>query len=83
MNNKLEIWKRKLAKNKLKQQMAMWDRLKQTHPKYRKLNAKWTMDEFTELESMFGMDLENEMADILAKEIDKEILKSLTGDANE
>ena len=31
-NKKIEIWKRKLAKNVLKQKMAVWNRLKDTTP---------------------------------------------------
>ena len=39
MNNKVEIWKRKLAKEKLKQQNKLWEELKRDHslPKFNNL----------------------------------------------
>lgn len=79
MNNKVEIWKRRLAKNKLKQQMEMWERLKRTQPKVRKLKAGWSIDEMQDINSIFSTDIENVLAKVMAEEINKEILNSLKG----
>ena len=79
MNKRVEIWKRKIEKEKRRQQKLMWDRLKDTTPPKRMLSAQWKIED-GEMSSMFGLDVEKELADILAKEIDAEILKSLLGE---
>ena len=63
MNPKVEIWKRKLLKEKLKQQAIMWDRLKRTepHPAFYDFN----------LEAEIAKSLGEQMA----REIDSDILK--------
>jgi len=69
MNNKIQIWKRKLAKNHRKQQQVMWDKLKQVHkPKY---------DSFGSTDALARV-----MAKQIADEIDAEIIATLKGDLN-
>ena len=77
MNKKVEIWKRKLAKEHTKNQNAVWDRLKQTKPKIRQLSGKWTLEDMEDITATHNMDIESELADILREEIDAEILKSI------
>jgi len=75
MNQKVTIWKRKLAKERLrKEQEEIWNKLKQTYPTIRKLRAGWTIEEFADIEAHHGIDLEQELADILREEITKELL---------
>jgi len=64
MNQKIEIWKRKLAKEEWKKKKAVWDRLKQAHPPKK-------VDGYPEW-------LINNLAKEMQNEIDKDILEQLT-----
>jgi len=81
MNSKVLQWKRKLAKEERKkadclrkEQEKMWDMLKYG-PSGR--YAGWSMADMMDINSTHGLDVEKELADILAKEIDKEILQGI------
>ena len=55
-----------------------WKKFKiKASPKLRKLKAGWTVEAVQDLQSMYSLDLEQEMADALKEEIDKEILQSI------
>jgi len=84
MNKKVEIWKRKLVKNKTKQQKAVWDALTKdpmTIPEPRILHAKYTfsnnIDQFDIATSAF-----KEFGNAMRKMVDSDIMKSLTGKAS-
>ena len=65
------MWKRKLAKQMLQDEKdKVWNKLKHTYPTTR----DWTMEDFSDLEAHHGIDLEQELADILREEITKEFL---------
>ena len=82
MNNKVQIWKRKLAKEQHKQQMRMWDRLKyeQTfNSEIPRFSSAWTMGS-TDFSFKIEDGVAADLAKMLTDEIDKEILQSLTND---
>ena len=43
----------------------------------KRFQAKWTFEEVADLKSTHGLDLEKEIADALAHEIDREIMEEL------
>lgn len=80
MNQKIAIWKRKLAKEKLRQQMKIWDRLKQTHPKKRVLRGSWSTIAYDDFNTFaLDSDLEEKLVKEMAAEIDREILNTIMG----
>jgi len=63
MNQKIAIWKRKLAKEEWKKKAAVWDRLKQDAPKKVNGYPEWLI---------------NNLANEMQNEIDKDILEQLS-----
>ena len=83
MNNKIEIWKRKLAKEHHRQQMQIWDRLKyeQTfNSEITRFASAWSSVN-VDFSSAVDDEIGASLAKMLLNEIDKEILQSLTNDS--
>lgn len=84
MNNKVEIWKRKLAKEKLKQQMKMWDALTKDHSRPKWQDFTFDMDVnsmFPQSIDTFSSKVHDDLAKEMAKQIDDDILKAILGDS--
>lgn len=69
---KIDVWKRKLLKEKRKQQQIMWDALSKTHKGPASLSAEFDLSEI----SMVEQPLIDELAKQFRDQIDKEILES-------
>jgi len=81
MNNKVQIWKRKLAKEHCKQQMRMWDRLKyEPNITIERFTSSWKITD-TQLKYGIEDDVADDLAKMISDHIDKEILQSLTNDS--
>ena len=69
----------KRAKQYKRKFYPAWDVLKNTNNKRtRTLRGDWTFEEISDLKAMYWLDVEEELATLLAKEIDAEILRELT-----
>lgn len=66
----------KQAKKRKRISTKAWDILKRKD-KSRKLVAEWTVEMAEDFMTYHGLDLENEIAEILKKQIDEEILNSI------
>jgi len=80
----IQVNQRKIRNGIRKQKEAIqrekekvWDRLKETGPVTRRLRASWTVDVAKDLESLHGIDVEQELADILISEIAAEQRKDV------
>ena len=75
--NKFEVWKRKTAREKARQDLIRMLKTGSITP----VNAfiDWRI-ELGGFDSNFSLDLENELAQTLSDEIDNEILKSIFDD---
>ena len=74
MNRKIRNGLRKQAEAIQREKEKIWDKLKEEPLKTRKLHAGWTVEAEDDLKSMYGLDLEKEIADTLIAEINKEML---------
>jgi len=77
MNNKIQIWKRKLAKEKLIQKLRVWEELKRDHslPKFSILEDP---DLFGAVNKRYGVEMVSDFSNQMLTEVNNDILKKIT-----